>query len=233
VYGMSAITSIVTMNPETWEHDVLALDTDILRKQLRTVFNSGIKPDAMKTGMLGSVEIIEAVNEFLSRQRPKNLVVDPVLACKGDTEVQSPEVAEAIKEQILPYAHVLTPNMREAGILSGMGKLESCTDAYEAAKRIHSMGPKNVVIKNIPIGTIASSDLWYDGRDFISYTNQKLVGEVCNHGAGCTFAAAITAGLANGKSVETAVAGANRLVHDGIKKGFRLNKHCGVLNISK
>ena len=122
-YGMVALTAVVTMDKETWSHDVTPLPMDLFEKQLETAISIG--PDAVKTGMLGTQEIIKRAGEAFEESGAQYFVVDPVMVCKGEDEVLNPGNTDAMIEYLLPKATVVTPNLFEAGQLSGLGKLTS------------------------------------------------------------------------------------------------------------
>lgn len=226
-FGFSALTTIVTMDPDNnWSHNVTPIDAELVRDQLKTILSGG-PVDAMKTGMLGSVDIIKATREYIDKFQLKNVVIDPVMVCKGEDELIQPENAEAIRDLLLPVATITTPNLFEAGQLSGLGKLTTLDDMKEAAKKIHELGAKYVVIKGgKALESDKAIDLLYDGSEFTIYEVEKVASSY-NHGAGCTFAAAITAGLAKGETVENAVAKAKKFVTAAIQSGFALNSFIG------
>ena len=232
VYGMCAITVIVAPKPDDWGYRVFPLGLDILCKQLETVFE-GIGVDAVKTGMLGSVELIKLIAEYLDKHSPKYVVVDPVLACKGPGQVMNTEVADALRDVMVQRAYVLTPNLLEAGILSGLGNLETVDDVKKAAMKLRELGAKHVVIKGgSRLPTQVATDIYYDGEQFHIFTADKIE-KPYSHGAGCTFAATITAELAKGATVLDAVKKANAFVNSGIKNGFKLNEFRGCLDYTK
>ncbi|ALS00822.1 hydroxymethylpyrimidine/phosphomethylpyrimidine kinase [Enterococcus silesiacus] len=226
-FGFSALTSIVTMDPdEGWSHLVTPIEPDLVEKQLKTIFAGGAL-DAMKTGMLGTIEAIEITRTYIDKFAMDNIVIDPVMACKGTSELLQPENVAAMTRLLLPKATVTTPNLVEAGILSGMGDLTSIDQMKEAAKKIIDLGPKTVVIKGgHRLKTDKAIDLFYDGTDFTLFENELFPTDY-NHGAGCTFAAAVTAGLAKGYSVQDAVALAKKFVAAAIKNGQKINPFLG------
>lgn len=228
-YGMVALTSIVTMDPDAgWAHNVTVMDAELVKAQLKTT-GAGGNISAMKTGMLGSVAITEVARENILEKEIKNVVIDPVMVCKGEDEVLNPEAADAIRDLLIPIATVTTPNLFEAGVLSGMGTLKSLDDMKQAAIKIHELGAKNVVVKGgKALEGEKALDLFYDGTQFEVLETEKIT-PAYNHGAGCTFAAAITAGLANGLSVKEAVYKAKDFVTAGIKSGFAFNEYVGPL----
>ncbi|MHC9533523.1 bifunctional hydroxymethylpyrimidine kinase/phosphomethylpyrimidine kinase [Dellaglioa sp. L3N] len=228
-YGMVALTSIVTMDPDAgWSHNVTVMDSELVKAQLKTT-GAGGKIAAVKTGMLGSVAITEIARENILENEIKNVVIDPVMVCKGEDEVLNPEAADAIRDLLIPVATVTTPNLFEAGVLSGMGTLKSLDDMKQAAVKIHELGAINVVVKGgKALKGKKAIDLFYDGTNFKVLETDKII-PAYNHGAGCTFAAAVTAGLANGLSVKEAVYKAKDFVTAGIKSGFAFNEYVGPL----
>ena len=145
VYGMVALTSIVTMDKETWSHDVTPIDMNVFEKQLETAISIG--PDAIKTGMLGTQDIIKRAGDVFVESGADYFVVDPVMVCKGEDEVLNPGNTEAMIQYLLPKATVVTPNLFEAGQLSGLGKLTSIEDMKKAAQVIYDKGTPHVIIK--------------------------------------------------------------------------------------
>ncbi|MBM0384556.1 bifunctional hydroxymethylpyrimidine kinase/phosphomethylpyrimidine kinase [Staphylococcus pseudintermedius] len=227
-YGMVALAAIVTMDKETWSHDVSPIPFDVFNKQLETVISVG--PDAVKTGMLGSEEIIQRAGETYTESGAKNFVVDPVMVCKGENEVLNPGNTEAMIKYLLPKATVATPNLFEAGQLSGLGTLKSIEDMKKAAKIIHEQGAQHVVIKGgKALDQDKSYDLYYDGNKFYQLTTDMFQ-QSYNHGAGCTFAAATTANLANGQTPKEAVINAKAFVASAIKNGWKMNDYVGPVD---
>ncbi|MEL3972962.1 pyridoxine/pyridoxal/pyridoxamine kinase [Rossellomorea oryzaecorticis] len=226
VYGMTALTTVVTMDPNNhWHHNVHPLSIDTLEAQLETVLSVGI--DAMKTGMLGTVEIIELAAKKIDQFGLDKVVIDPVMVCKGEDEVLNPETTDAMREHLLKRATVVTPNLFEAGQLAETGPIKTIDGMKEAAKKIHDLGAKNVIIKGgKQLQHEKALDLFYDGSEFTLLEEEK-VETTYNHGAGCTFAAAITSNLANGQDVKEAVGNAKKFVTAAIKHGFKLNEYVG------
>ncbi|OZI12165.1 bifunctional hydroxymethylpyrimidine kinase/phosphomethylpyrimidine kinase [Bacillaceae bacterium SAOS 7] len=226
VYGMTALTTIVTMDPDNhWHHGVHPLSLDTLEAQLKTAMSVGI--DAAKTGMLATADIIEMAGKHLKENGIDKVVIDPVMVCKGDDQVLNPEAPVAMREFLLPIATVVTPNLFEAWQLSGVGPIRTVEDMKAAAQKIHELGAKNVVVKGgKQLDHTKAIDVFYDGEEFVVLEADK-VETTYNHGAGCTFAAAITANLANGQSVKDAVANAKQFVNAAIRHGFKLNQYVG------
>lgn len=228
VYGMVALTSIVTMDKETWSHDVTPIDMNVFEKQLETAISIG--PDAIKTGMLGTQDIIKRAGDVFVESGADYFVVDPVMICKGEDEVLNPGNTEAMIQYLLPKATVVTPNLFEAGQLSGLGKLTSIEDMKKAAQVIYDKGTPHVIIKGgKALDQDKSYDLYYDGQQFYQLTTDMFQ-QSYNHGAGCTFAAATTAYLANGKSPKEAIIAAKAFVASAIKNGWKMNDFVGPVD---
>ncbi|WP_141430920.1 pyridoxine/pyridoxal/pyridoxamine kinase [Bacillus sp. 03113] len=226
VYGMTALTTIVTMDPkEHWHHNVFPIELNTLKAQLETILSVGV--DAMKTGMLGSVEIIELAVKTIVDNHIDTVVIDPVMVCKGEDEVLHPETADALRELLVPHATVVTPNLFEAGQLAKTGAITTVDEMKQAAVNIHKLGAKFVMIKGgSKLQHEKAVDLLYDGEEFTLFESE-LIDTTYTHGAGCTFSAAITAELAKGKSVIEAVEIAKEFITGAIKHGFKLNEHVG------
>ncbi|MED2183365.1 pyridoxine/pyridoxal/pyridoxamine kinase [Bacillus wiedmannii] len=226
VYGMTSLTTIVTMDPHNgWAHNVFPIPASTLKPQLETTID-GVGVDALKTGMLGSVEIIEMVAETIEKHNFKNVVVDPVMVCKGADEALHPETNDCLRDVLVPKALVVTPNLFEAYQLSGI-KINSLEDMKEAAKKIHVLGAKYVLIKGgSKLGTETAIDVLYDGETFDLLESEKI--DTTNtHGAGCTYSAAITAELAKGKPVKEAVKTAKEFITAAIRYSFKINEYVG------
>lgn len=225
VYGMTAITVIVAQNPQNWSHDVYPLPLDALEAQLETVL-AGIGTNALKTGMLATSEIIDLVARKIDQYHVANVVIDPVMVCKGTDEVLHPESAISIREQLAPRATVITPNVFEASQLSGI-TIQSIDDMKAAAVKIHALGSKHVLIKGgAKLATPTALDILFDGREFEILESPKIATKY-THGAGCTYSAAITAELAKGLPVREAVRKAKAFITAAIEHSFPLNGYVG------
>ena len=145
---------------------------------------------------------------------------------KGEDEVLQPENTEAMREVLVPLATIVTPNLFEAGQLAKTGPIKSIDEMKNAAAIIHEIGASNVVIKGgADIDHEKAVDLFYDGKDFTLLEENKLE-TTYNHGAGCTFAAAITATLPKEKLLK-AVEAAKAFVTAAIKSGWKMNDFVG------
>lgn len=223
VYGVGALTCIVSFDPKNdWGHRFVPVEPQVIADQIEAA-TSCHDLGVVKIGMLGTPATIDTVARELPKQKWRHVVLDPVLICKGQEPGAALDTDTALREQILPLATVITPNHFEARTLSGMDAIESVDDLIEAAKRIHALGVQNVVVKGgIDLPGPDAVDVLFDGTDVTIFSEPK-VGEERVGGAGCTFAAAITAELAKGASVPDAVRVAKDLVTAGVKERVASN----------
>ena len=226
VYGMTALTVIATMDPKNhWHHNVFPIGIDALEAQLDTALSVGI--DAVKTGMLATVDTIETAARRIKESGIKNVVIDPVMVCKGEDEVLNPETADALREVITPLATIVTPNLFEASQLAQTNPIRTIDDMKEAAVKINALGAKNVLIKGgSKLQSEKAIDLLFDGKDFKIYESDRI-DTTYMHGAGCTFSAAITAQLAKGQTVLEAIDVAKDFITEAIRHGWKLNEYVG------
>jgi hydroxymethylpyrimidine/phosphomethylpyrimidine kinase len=183
---------------------------------------------AVKTGMLSSAEIIATVVKALKPQQVTNLVVDPVMISKSGHTLLKPDAIETLVRDLLPLALVVTPNVHEAQELSKI-EIKSLADARQAAKIIHNLGCKYVVIKGGHLLAEKATDLLYDGRFFSIYKGE-FIETPHTHGTGCTFASALAAQLARGKAVPEAVQTAKTYVTEAIRHALAIGHGKGPTN---
>lgn len=227
VYGMTAITTIVAMDPHNrWAHQVFPVDLATIEAQLETII-VGVGIDALKTGMLPTTDIIELAARTIEKHGLKNAVVDPVMVCKGADEPLHPENTVCYRETLVPKAMVVTPNLFEAAQLSGLPRIETIQDMKEAAGRIHELGAQYVIVKGgRKIPHDYAVDVLYDGKTFELLESERI-DTTYTHGAGCTFSAAIAAELAKGRPVKDAIATAKAFITAAIRHSFPLNEYVG------
>lgn len=226
VYGMSAITAITAQNT-IGVQGVYPLPIEAIAEQIQSV-GSDIGVDALKTGMLFNSEIIEVVANKIREFRWNNIVVDPVMVAKGGASLLQDEAVAALKRHLLPLATVVTPNIPEAEVLTGIS-IHSLEDRKEAAKRLFNLGVQNVVIKGGHDEGNQIVDLLFDGANFL-YFNSERVATKNTHGTGCTFSAAFTAELARGKSVGEAMEIAKHFIHSAIVADLGIGHGHGPTN---
>ena len=226
VYGTSVITAVTAQN--TLEvADVVEIPVNTVRSQIDAVIGD-IGADAVKTGMLSSSAIIEAVVEKVEQHGLVNLVVDPVMVAKSGGRLLRDDAVETLRTLLLPVAAVVTPNAPEAEVLTGR-KVASVDDARDAAMQIVDMGAGAAVVKGGHMKDGPASDVFFDGADLRVYTSPR-VPTTSTHGTGCTFASAIAAGMASGMSLKDAVSQAKRYVTAAIREAFPMGRGHGPLN---
>jgi hydroxymethylpyrimidine/phosphomethylpyrimidine kinase len=175
--------------------------------------------------MLASAPIIEAVAGACERFALPNLVVDPVAASKHGDPLLRPDALQALKERLAPLATVVTPNLGEVKLLCGV-EVRGREDMLAAARAMHELGPRWVLIKGGHLPGGDAVDLLFDGSDAVELTAPRLA-TPHTHGTGCTLASAIAANLADGLDVVTAVQAAKRYLSGAIAGGFPLGKGIG------
>jgi hydroxymethylpyrimidine/phosphomethylpyrimidine kinase len=193
VFGTSAITAVTAQNT-VGVFRIQEIDPQMVAAQIDAVAED-IGVDAAKTGMLATHAIIEAVASAVKRHRIPNLVVDPVMVAKSGARLLREDAIAALKTQLLPLAEIITPNLAEAETLAAH-RITDAEALREAARRIHALGPRRVVIKGGHADSPNSVDLYYDGKDFHELKAERIKTRA-THGTGCTFAAAIAAYLAH------------------------------------
>ena len=225
VYGVGALSCIVAFDPNNgWGHRFHPVDPEIIAEQFEAALatHSVENMNTAKVGMLGTPATIEIAAVKLAERNWKNLVVDPVLICKGQEPGAALDTDNALKEKILPLATVVTPNVFESKSLSGMESIETVEDLEEAAKRIGEKVPYVLAKGGVELPGENAVDVLWDGHEITRFSAPK-VGEQRVSGAGCTVAAALTAELAKGSDVATAVQVAKDLVTRGIQHRVTAN----------
>ena len=224
VFGMSVITAVTAQN-SMGVQAVENLPPAFVLQELRSVL-SDFGADAAKCGMLSTAPIIEAVAAGLAEHPVDKLVVDPVMVAKSGDALLQPEARAALISRILPLALVVTPNLPEAEALAGMA-VTTPEEMEEAARRIHRLGPRNVLVKGGHLKDDAVDVLW-NGRALTVFSGPRI--ESTNtHGTGCTLSAAMAAGLARGQALGEAVREAKAYVTAAIREGFRAGRGVGQL----
>lgn len=226
VFALSVITAVTAQNTEEVT-DVFELPVSIIAAQLDAVFDD-FEISAVKTGMLSSAAVISTVVRLLKPQQVGQLVVDPVMISKSGQALLKPEAVEALTKDLFPLALLVTPNVHEAQQLSGV-EIKTLADARRAAKVIAQFGCRHVLIKGGHLIAERGTDLLYDGRFFQIYKGE-FIDTTHTHGTGCTFASAITAQLARGKSVPDAVQAAKTYVTEAIRHSLAIGHGKGPTN---
>jgi hydroxymethylpyrimidine/phosphomethylpyrimidine kinase len=226
VYGTSAITAITAQNT-VGVTAVSAVAADIVTAQIEAVAGD-IELHATKTGMLASAAIVEAVGAAIDELDLPMVVVDPVMIAKSGDALVDDDGVRAMRAELLRRALVVTPNIPEAEILSG-SRIRNLADAREAARRIRASSKCAVVIKGGHAAGDEIIDLLFDGDGFTELPTRRIYTRN-THGTGCTFASAIAAHLALGRSLHDATAMAQAYVAGAIRHGLAIGKGHGPLD---
>ncbi|HEV8643415.1 MAG TPA: bifunctional hydroxymethylpyrimidine kinase/phosphomethylpyrimidine kinase [Methylomirabilota bacterium] len=224
VYGMSVLTAITAQN-SLGVQGVFNLPPEFVARQIDSVL-ADFGADAVKLGMLSTGPIIQAVAERLRAHRQRNIVLDPVMIAKSGDPLLEPDARAALVKHMLPLADVVTPNLPEAAALADM-PVGSEAEMEQAARRILALGPKHVLVKGGHLKESATDILW-NGREFTRFTAPR-VDSPNTHGTGCTFSAAIAAGLARGQALERTIREAKAYVTAAIREGFQPGRGVGAL----
>ena len=200
VYAMSAVTALTAQNT-TGVYGILESTPKFLASQLDCIFTD-IFPDAVKTGMVSSTGLIEVIADKLKQYKAKNIVVDPVMVATSGSRLISQEAVDALKELLLPLATVLTPNIPEAEVLSGL-TISGPADMEKAAQAIGEAYGCAVLCKGGHDLNDANDLLWRDGT--CKWFHGRRIHNPNTHGTGCTLSSAIASNLAKGCDLDTAV----------------------------
>ena len=225
VFGMSVITAVTAQNTQ----GVIAvqdIDVDIISKQITAIFDD-INVDGVKIGMVSRSETIRAIASGLSYYKAQNIVLDPVMISKSGYYLLQKDATLALVSCLLPLATLLTPNIPEAEEISGM-QIHSLKDMEEAARKIHALGPRYVLLKGGHRATDAT-DILFDGNNFEHLVTPRI-NTHNTHGTGCTLSAAIASNLARGYSIQEAVSRGKKYIHTAIEHSFSIGKGVGPVH---
>jgi hydroxymethylpyrimidine/phosphomethylpyrimidine kinase len=229
VYGMSALTAITAQNT-TGVTDAFELPPALIRAQIDAVA-ADIPVHAVKSGMLSSVAIIETVADAIRAHSLTPYVCDPVMHAKSGAKLLRDDAVGALRAKLIPLATVVTPNRREAALLAGVDvpEVADVEGGRNLARRIVDQGARAVVVKGFVVGDTVV-DLLYDGQAITELAGKRHP-DRRNHGSGCAFAAAITAGLANRLPLADAIGQAKQLVAIAIQDAVGHGKGVKPVNI--
>ena len=217
-YGASVITAITAQNTRAVTA-VQLIEPAIIRAQLAAVFDD-LPPQAVKIGMLGSPENIRAVADFLRQYRDIPLVLDPVMVAKSGDKLLQDEAIAALRDELLPLATLITPNLPEAAVLLGRD-ISTAADMSQATGELRALGAPAVLLKGGHLQTTDSNDLLDDGMETLWLPAPRHPGRN-THGTGCTLSSAITAYLARGASLREAVEQGKAYIGKAIAAADRL-----------
>ena len=221
VFATCAVTALVAQNT-TGVKSIVECTPDFLAEELDCVFTD-IFPDAVKTGMVSSIPLIRVIAAKLKEYGAKNLVVDPVMVATSGDRLITEDAVSALKELLLPLATVLTPNIPEAEILSGM-TIRSAADMEAAARAISEQYGCAVLCK----GGHADDLLWRCGSG--KWFHGKRINNPNTHGTGCTLSSAIASNLAKGFDLDTAVERAKAYISGALGAMLDLGRGSGPMN---
>ena len=224
VYAMSAITALTAQNT-TGVTGIMEVTPEFLSLQLEAVFTD-IYPDAVKTGMVSSGDLIKTISATLKKYNAKNIVVDPVMVATSGDKLISDEAIEILKAELLPLATVITPNIPEAEVLSGM-TIKNEEDMIAAAKAIYEKFNCNVLLKGGHQINDANDLLYRDGG--YVWFKGKRIDNPNTHGTGCTLSSAIASNLAKGENLDDAVKHAKEYISGALAAMLDLGKGSGPL----
>jgi hydroxymethylpyrimidine/phosphomethylpyrimidine kinase len=226
VHGSSAITCLTAQNPKG-VFGIQSATPQMLARQIKAVF-SELPPAACKTGMLFSAELVHVVATFFRPHKHPPLIADPVMVATSGARLLKPEAIRALKEELLPLAALVTPNLDEAEILTGL-QLRREEDLRRAARNLYEHFGCAALVKGGHLhGGKEAVDIFYDGTTELLLAAPFVPG-ISTHGTGCTYSAAIAAYCARGLSLRNAVEQAKEFITQAIAHSVRINRH-DVLN---
>lgn len=227
VFGMSVITAVTAQN--TLEvKAVQDISPGIIEKQIDAIYED-MGTDAVKIGMVSRIDSIRVIAERLRMYKPGNIVLDPVMVSKSGYDLLDPEAMGVLVKELIPLADVITPNIPEAEKITGKS-INSIKDAEEAAKAIHVLGAKKVLVTGGHFSGDAT-DILFDGENIYRFESEKIHTKN-THGTGCTLSSAIASNLALGFSVKEAVERAKEYITMAIKNSVPIGKGSGPVNHS-
>jgi len=224
VYGLSVLTA-VTVQDTARVHAAHVVPAALVRAQIEAVLDD-VGADAVKTGMLGSAAVAAAVAETLAARRARRLIVDPVLRASGGRSLLGPGGLEIVRRRLLPLAEVVTPNLDEAAALVGFAVRDEHT-MTEAVRALVAAGARAAVVTGGHLSGDAVDVLLVGGT--LTVLRAARIPGGAPHGTGCTFAAALAAERAKGRSIEAAVRAAKRYTRACIRRAFRLGRGRSIL----
>ena len=224
VYAMSAITALTAQNT-TGVRAIQEVTPDFLQQQMDAVFED-IAPDAVKIGMVSSSELIQVIADRLRYYRAENIIVDPVMVSTSGSSLLKPDAVETLKDVLLPLSTLITPNIPEARILSGM-LIDSMDDMERAAKAIGDMYNCSVLVKGGHSISDANDILYSEGT--MQWFAGVRIDNPNTHGTGCTLSSAIASNLAKGFSLTEAVQRAKDYISEALAAQLDLGKGSGPM----
>ena len=223
-YGMTVITAITAQNTMGVE-GVEEISVQMVKAQMDAVFQD-IRPEAVKLGMIATPEIMDAICEKLIEYKAPNIVVDPVMVATSGSSLMENRTIQSLKEKLIPLADIITPNMSEAEVLSGIS-IQGKEDMLKAAGEIAQYYKGAILVKGGHLTETADDLLYHNGKETWFYG--KRFESENTHGTGCTLSSAIATFLAKGCSVEESVKNAKEYVSGAIEANLNLGHGRGPL----
>ena len=226
VYGTSVITAVTAQNTVAVE-DWVALDPDFVRRQIVAVA-SDLRPGALKSGMLATSAVVSVVRDVVSEHRLAPYVLDPVMVATSGDPLLETDAETAVREQLVPLADLVTPNLDEVAVLLGVRPRDESEICRAAEQLVLSLGARAALVKGGHLDGPDVVDVLFDGSTQIF--RRRRIPTTSTHGTGCTLSAAITARLALGDQLRDAVATALAFVYRAIETAPGLGAGHGPLN---
>ena len=225
-YAMTAVTAITAQNT-TGVSSVIPIHPKEIEKQI--IFTcKDIKPDAIKIGMLHSSEVILSVIRALNKVKSKKIILDPVMVAKGGFKLINEKAIKTLKENLMRKAHLITPNIPEAEVLTKT-KIKSLEDMIDAANILLELGVKNVLVKGGHRNTKIMNDVFLSGKELKIFKNKKIKTKN-THGTGCTLSSAIATFFACGKTLNKSCELGIKYVNQSIRFNLNYGKGHGPIN---
>ena len=224
-YAETAITALTAQNT-TGVIDILNVTPKFLENELDTIFQD-IRPDAIKIGMVSDKELIKSIVKKLKEYNAKNIVVDPVMVATSGSKLLSDDAINTLVNELIPLADIITPNIPEAEVLSGM-KINSVEDMEKAVKIISKLGSKSTLLKGGHMVNDANDLLYYDNK--LVWINGKRINNPNTHGTGCTLSSAIASNLAKDYSIEDAIKRSKYYLSNCLAQMLDLGKGSGPMD---
>lgn len=224
VYAMSVITALTAQNTQGVT-GILDVSPEFINEQMDAVFTD-IYPDAIKIGMVSSPEIVEAIARSLEKFQAKNIVLDPVMVATSGAKLLKEEAMDSLINRLIPLADVITPNIPEGEILSGM-EIKSEDDMQKAAELIGDKYDCAVLLKGGHSINDANDLLYREGK--FRWFRSERIDNKNTHGTGCTLSSAIAANLSKGIDLDEAILKAKNYLTEALRAGLDLGKGSGPL----
>ena len=225
-YAMTAVTAVTVQNTKGVKSVIPIPANEIKSQIIYTV--KDIKPDAIKIGMLHSSKVVKRVIESLKKIKVKKIVLDPVMVAKGGAKLISNEAIQILKKKLIKQVTLITPNIPEAEVLTGV-KIKNKKDIILAANKLINLGAKNVLIKGGHLKSKTVEDIFLNKLDFKIFVSSRH-NTKNTHGTGCTLSSAITTFFSCGKSIKKACDLGIKYVNSAILTNPKYGKGHGPIN---